>query len=73
MSEKKMWLSEVPDYCELCHGPFTGNVFFDACLRVGGRTIWGLVCAACHVRSGFGLGTGKGQKYDLKTKEKLAG
>jgi hypothetical protein len=73
MAEKKMWHGDVPKECEACHQPFTGNVFFDTCIRHSGRTIWGLVCAACHMKFGFGLGTGKGQKYDLTTKEKLAG
>ena len=71
--EKKVWMGEVPDSCELCHKKWTDNVFFDACIRIGGRAIWGLVCAACHRNFGFGLGTGKGQKYDLTTKEKLEG
>lgn len=73
MAETKKWHGDVPEVCELCKKAWTGNVFFDACIRAGGRTIWGLVCAACHMQYGFGLGTGKGQKYDLTTKEKLAG
>jgi hypothetical protein len=65
------WIGEVPEKCEACGQPFTGNVFFDA--AVGVRRIWGLVCLTCHTLSGHGLGTGKGQKYDLTTREKLDG
>jgi hypothetical protein len=43
---------------------------------VDGRTIygpWALMCIDCHTRNGVGLGTGKGQKYDGTTLEKVEG
>lgn len=71
--EKKRWFGDVPAACELCKKPMTGNVFFDAVVRVHTRNLWALVCETCHRHFGVGLGTGKGQKYDLTTMAKLEG
>lgn len=64
------WLSEVGN-CDLCGTDLNEEEFF-----VDGRTImgpWGLLCVECHGHRGVGLGTGKGQKYDSKTKVKVEG
>ena len=62
------WLGTL-DGCQIC-GMEVGDTFVD------GRTVhgpWAIMCEVCHKTHGVGLGTGKGQKYDTKTKEKLEG
>lgn len=64
------WLSPA-DTCDICHTDLPTKVYF-----VDGRTKrgpWALMCPACHHRYGVGLGTGFGQKYDSKTRIKIAG
>lgn len=34
---------------------------------------WALMCLPCHERYGKGIGTGRGQKYNGTTYEKIAG
>ena len=66
----KKWLGKV-DKCELCGTDLNDLIYF-----VDGRTKdgpWGLMCEICHGLYGVGLGTGKGQKYDAVTKEKIDG
>lgn len=63
----KKWIGSKPVHCDICSQPFK-EVFID------GRTItgpWALMCLVCHVRVGYGLGPGRGQKYDLVTLDKL--
>jgi hypothetical protein len=67
---KKKWHGTIPSKCDLCKGKFTDGVFID------GKTVygpWALMCSRCHWLFGQGLGLGYGQKYDLKTLEKLKG
>jgi len=65
--------------CDLCHQPvekcdvvhLNGHRFYaDAKTRFGS---WAFLCARCWILQGRPLGTGRGQLYDVKTKEKLAG
>ena len=66
------WMSEAPVECDLCHKKFKGFAQF----FVDGKTIygpWGIMCPDCHKSFGCGLGTGKGQKYNLNTLDKLEG
>lgn len=63
------WKSEKPQVCDMCRRRLFG-AFYDA------RTIlgpWAILCVICHAEIGVGLGTGKGQKYDMDTLEKLEG
>lgn len=69
MSEKpKYWMGTVPDVCDLStpedlpgyHDP-VDKVFVDGKTRIGP---WANMCMKCHRRDGFGLGLGKGQKYE---------
>lgn len=65
----KKWMGGVPKNCDICHVPLE-KTFVD------GRTAfgpWAIMCEACHRDQHIGLGTGKGQKYDLKTLEKIEG
>lgn len=55
--------------CDFCDAPLTK-------VRIDGRTrygVWANMCERCHAEVGVGLGTGKGQKFDVETGEKLAG
>lgn len=64
------WLSPA-ETCDICHISLTTKAYF-----VDGRTKfgpWALMCPACHRTNGVGLGTGFGQKYNSKTKIKIAG
>ena len=71
MSETKKWKGTWPAKCDFCHGELTKVDWF-----VDGRTKqgpWALMCPVCHLMDGVGLGTGRGQKYDSKTLEKIEG
>lgn len=65
----KRWVGALPTRCDLCHKPLTSS-FFD------GRTSngpWANMCPKCHNRQGFGIGTGKGQEYELPSGIKIGG
>jgi hypothetical protein len=69
----KKWLGSWPANCDLCGVPLNTETitFF-----VDGRTDtshWALMCPYCHRLHGDGIGTGRGQKYDSKTLEKVEG
>lgn len=64
------WSMPVPQECDIC-GNAIGATFVDGKTRPGGQ--WGIMCDRCHRLHGVGLGTGKGQKYDSKTREKIDG
>ena len=69
MTKKRKWLSEAPTHCDLCNDELT-DTFVD------GKTLqgpWGNMCVYCHDVYGVGFGTGRGQKYNLETLEKLEG
>ena len=61
MSELKTWIGEPPDKCDICSGPLNG-VFVDGATRMGP---WANMCAGCFRTYGIGIGTGKGQEYNL--------
>lgn len=66
---KKKWKGKVPERCDGCDDILEGT-FID------GKTVfgpWATMCENCHTTHGVGLGLGKGQKYDLKTLEKIMG
>lgn len=69
MTTKKKWLSPAPTHCQLCEETLKGS-FIDGRTRFGP---WAIMCITCHLFDGAGLGTGHGQKYDLKTLDKLEG
>ena len=77
MASRK-WLSPKPVSCESCSTKFDETlqtVFYDA--RVSKpewpRATWAIVCEPCFGKYGFGLGIGKGQKYDWSTLKKIGG
>jgi len=55
--------------CDICKAAFT-DVVYD------GKTLhgpWAFMCEDCFQDLGVGLGTGRGQKYDVKTLKKIEG
>ena len=56
------WLGPVPPACQLCGGAFRGTMY-DANLRGVG---WGNFCHPCFGEHSGRLGTGLGQRYELK-------
>jgi len=70
MTKKKRWLSKA-DNCDICHEPL--NWCLNKQWFIDGRTEygpWALMCPRCFEKNGVGLGIGKGQKYDVVSKEK---
>lgn len=65
----KQWMSGVPKECDICHEPLEKE-FVDGATVFGP---WGIMCIPCHELVGMGLGTGRGQRYDLATRNKLEG
>ena len=65
----KGWIGDIPEKCEICSVPLKGT-FIDGRVKITG--LWAVMCAPCHVIHGIGLGTGKGQLYNILG-EKLKG
>lgn len=66
----KKWLGLPPHTCEVCQGDL-GSVFIDGKIKTSSQ--WAVMCFSCHGSHGYGLGVGKGQKYNTKTLEKIDG
>lgn len=60
---KKVWMGSTPRNCDAdaCGVPID-KVFIDGRTATGR---WGILCKTCHGIYGVGLGTGRGQKYEL--------
>jgi len=59
---KLYWGGSNPTCCDICHQQFETQM-------VDGKTDqgpWGLLCVHCHESHGVGLGTGRGQLYELQ-------
>ena len=67
---KDKWMGTKPIKCDICGHQFNDQDkhFYDFATRQGK---WALGCAVCFGKHGHGLATGLGQKYDLKTLEKV--
>ena len=66
----KKWSGEA-EKCDICDKLFADEKHF-----IDGRSksgSWALMCRACHRIFGVGIGTGRGQVYDAKTFNKVAG
>ena len=59
---KNKWHGAIPTQCEVCGGKIKDE-FIDGKTKVG---FWANMCPACHKEFGVGLGTGKGQKYNVR-------
>jgi hypothetical protein len=65
------WISPTPVTCDVCDRRLGDDEFF-----IDGKTIygpWGIMCVTCHMMVGVGLGTGKGQKYNVSDRTKVEG
>ena len=68
---KKKWQGEA-ESCDICGESLDG--LSDKQWFVDGKTKhgpWAVMCPMCFETYGVGLGIGKGQKYDVKTLEKM--
>ena len=63
--KKRYWLSQVPPSCGLCNKEITTD-FVDGATVFGP---WAIMCPTCHAAKGNGLGTGRGQAYNLNPEE----
>ena len=63
------WAGIIPRRCDICGEDLVGT-FVDGRLKSIGT--WAIMCTACSVLHSVGLGTGKGQLYNIKG-EKLKG
>jgi hypothetical protein len=61
-SETYRWIGPAPTDCDICHRQIK-KIFVDGATRQGP---WGNMCLPCHSAFGVGLGTGKGQRYELQ-------
>lgn len=65
----KKWLGPIPTRCDLDNAELKGT-FVDGKTRGGP---WANMCEQCFSKHGVGLGTGRGQRYDATTGEKIDG
>lgn len=68
------WLGEVPSNCQICQRRLE-KVFYDAKIEglSDAKGSWAIVCESCFPRYAYGLGTGRGQMYEVATGRKVAG
>jgi len=65
----RTWMGAKPVSCQIC-GTTLSDKFVDGATRFGP---WAIMCPACHRDQALGLGTGRGQMYDLDSLEKVEG
>lgn len=67
---KRTWSGSTPFQCQVCGRKFSAEDkhFYD--FKTQSR-IWAIGCESCWKKVGCGLGTGLGQKYDLKSRLKV--
>lgn len=61
MDDEKYWVGSNPVNCQLCNTPIV-DTFVDGKTTKGP---WALLCSDCHAEYDVGIGTGKGQRYEL--------
>ena len=57
------WIGQAPEQCDLC-ARLLIDTFIDGRTDMGA---WAFMCPSCHASHGYGLGIGKGQKYQKQT------
>jgi hypothetical protein len=68
------WGGEKPTVCGACEGNFDRSTsFVDGAIPTSTGPMWGLYHVTCFKSYGGKLGTGRGQKFDMKTLEKING
>jgi hypothetical protein len=63
------WTGAVPTNCDICRRKLD-DTWVDGRTKMGP---WANMCRNCHRAHGVGHGQGKGQEYDVVTKEKVKG
>jgi len=58
----KIWHGPAPSQCDLCHEAIAA-AFVDGKTSMGP---WANMCPDCFAEAGVGLGTGRGQMYQLR-------
>jgi hypothetical protein len=68
----KKWMGAVPEMCQCgnCRLPLKEQFVDGRDPRTG---MWGIFTVTCFKRMGGTYGTGRGQRYDAKTLEKVEG
>ena len=61
-----LWMGEAPEECQLCNAKIE-HVFVDGKIEFSGA--WAIMCPACALLNGVGLGEGKGQFYGRLSKK----
>lgn len=68
------WFGPRPKECNACGGSLEkSTVFVDGVIRTSTGPMWGVYHVTCYKDHGGKFGTGLGQKYDMKTLEKIDG
>lgn len=71
---KASWFGPKPTQCNACEGDFKrATVFVDGALPTSTGPMWGIFHVTCFKAHGGAFGTGRGQKYDMATLEKIDG
>ena len=68
MTSPITWAGSTPSACDLCSRPLgagqgKSKTFYDAKTRMGP---WGCLCQGCFRTNGLGVGTGLGQRFELR-------
>jgi hypothetical protein len=67
----RKWDGTWPSQCCFCNRDLKEfDYFVDGCCAGIYEGHWGLMCPEDHKRYGYGLGVGRGQKYDSITLER---
>lgn len=62
MIKVEKWKTAQPESCDICEKKLK-KYFIDGKTFSG---LWAIMCENCHKTEGWGLGIGKGQKYEVK-------
>lgn len=67
-----MWSSPRPTECNACEGSMEKSTcFVDGAIPTSTGPMWGVFHVTCFKAHGGKLGVGRGQKYDMKTLQKV--
>ena len=68
----RTWQGEKPTQCDACEGDFLRSTsFVDGVIHCSTGSTWGLFHVTCFKRHNGTYGVGRGQRYDMKTLERI--